>query len=119
VRHVADRMAVMYLGRFVETGPTDRIFSAASHPYTAALLSANPKPDPGKAHERISLPAEVPSLLARPSGCEFHTRCPWAGDRCAGTAPQLAVEGTGDVAVSCHHPLAAGAKPPFREVRHD
>ena len=119
VRHVADRMAVMYLGRFVETGPTDRIFSAASHPYTAALLSANPEPDPGKAHERISLPAEVPSLLARPTGCEFHTRCPWAGDRCAGTAPQLAVEITGDAAVSCHHPLAAGAKPPFTEVRHD
>ena len=88
VRHVADRMAVMYLGRFVETGPDRQDLSVPSHPYTAALLSANPEPDPGKrarAHSRF--PAEVPSLLARPTGCEFHTRCPWAGDRCAETAP--------------------------------
>ena len=109
VHHVADRMAVMYLGRFVETGPTDEIFSAPTHPYTAALLSANPEPDPDKARDRISLPAEVPSLLARPQGCEFHTRCPWAVDRCSRDAPALADHGARRI--SCHYPLAAGARP--------
>ncbi len=102
VYHVADRMAVMYLGRFVETGPAEDIFSAPAHPYTAALLSANPKPDPDSEADRISLPAEVPSLLDRPSGCEFHTRCPWARDRCAVEAPSP--QG-GDRTVSCHYPL--------------
>lgn len=67
----------MYLGRFVEEGETEAIFTAPHHPYTAALLSANPEPDPDKVHDRIALPAEVPSLLDRPSGCEFHTRCPF------------------------------------------
>lgn len=108
VHHVADRMAVMYLGRFVEIGETEAIFSAPRHPYTAALLSANPEPDPDKAQNRISLPAEVPSLLARPPGCEFHTRCPWAQDRCSREAP-----GSGDVA--CHFPLSPGAMPPSLE----
>ena len=117
VRHVADRVAVMYLGRFVETGSTETVFSAPAHPYTAALLSANPEPDPGKARDRISLPSEVPSLLARPTGCEFHTRCPWVGENCAATAPQPAT--SGDVTVSCHHPLAAGARPSTRESHHD
>ena len=70
VHHVADRMAVMYLGRFVEVGDTDEVFRAPRHPYTAALLSANPEPDPDKARDRIALPAEVPSLLARPAGCD-------------------------------------------------
>lgn len=78
VHHAADRTAVMYLGRFVEAGETDAAFDKPAHPYTAALLSANPEPDLDKAKDRIALSAEVPSLLARPSGCEFHTRCPWA-----------------------------------------
>lgn len=103
VRHVADRMAVMYLGRFVETGPTDEIFAAPAHPYTAALLSANPEPDPDKARNRIELPAEVPSLLARPAGCEFHTRCPWAAGNCSFNPPALA--DLGNRRVSCHYPL--------------
>ncbi|MEM8653869.1 MAG: ABC transporter ATP-binding protein [Pseudomonadota bacterium] len=110
VHHVADRTAVMYLGRFVEAGDTEAVFGAPRHPYTAALLSANPEPDPDKTHDRITLPAEVPSLLARPSGCEFHTRCPWAQTDCAKTAPGRTVEGTR--AVACHFPLAAGARPP-------
>ena len=114
VHHVADRMAVMYLGRFVETGPTERLFSAPSHPYTAALLSANPEPDPDKARNRIALPAEVPSLLARPAGCEFHTRCPWVASDCRSIPPSL--QPHGDRKVSCHNPLARGAVPPLKEV---
>ncbi|MBV7394795.1 ABC transporter ATP-binding protein [Mameliella sediminis] len=109
VHHVADRTAVMYLGRFVETGETEAMFAAPRHPYTAALLSANPEPDPDKIHDRISLRAEVPSLLSRPSGCEFHTRCPWAQSKCATVPPPA-----GDVA--CHFPLAPGAQPPVHEV---
>jgi peptide/nickel transport system ATP-binding protein len=111
VRQIADSMAVMYLGRFVEMGETEAIFKAPHHPYTAALLSANPEPDPDRAHARISLPAEVPSLLARPSGCEFHTRCPFAQPRCAvEVPPPIRV---GESVLTCHFPMntpfAAGA----------
>ncbi|MDP5215692.1 ABC transporter ATP-binding protein [Ruegeria sp. 2205SS24-7] len=108
VHHVADRTAVMYLGRFVEIGETEEMFANPHHPYTAALLSANPEPDPDKVHDRITLPAEVPSLLARPEGCEFHTRCPWGKEKCRVEAPP-----PGDVA--CHFPLEPGADPPITE----
>ncbi|NOD35788.1 MULTISPECIES: ABC transporter ATP-binding protein [unclassified Ruegeria] len=110
VHHVADRTAVMYLGRFVEAGETEEVFSAPQHPYTAALLSANPEPDPDKTHDRITLPAEVPSLLARPSGCEFHTHCPWAQSQCSFDAPERHV--TDERVIACHFPLAPGARPP-------
>ena len=103
VRQIADRMAVMYLGRFVEQGETEAIFTTPRHPYTAALLSANPEPDPDKVHQRISLPADVPSLLARPKGCEFHTRCPQAQPRCSTEAPLPVV--VGDSRLTCHFPL--------------
>lgn len=103
VRQIADRMAVMYLGRFVEQGETEAIFTKPRHPYTAALLSANPEPDPDKVHQRISLPADVPSLLARPKGCEFHTRCPQAQPRCSTEAPLPVV--VGDSRLTCHFPL--------------
>lgn len=118
VHHVADRMAVMYLGRFVEIGDTDAIFRAPAHPYTAALLSANPEPDPDKARNRISLPAEVPSLLARPPGCEFHTRCPWAQPRCSSEPPPAGASApTGDNRrITCHFPLTAGAQTPVKEA---
>lgn len=109
VHHVADRMAVMYLGRIVETGDTEEIFRAPAHPYTAALLSASPQPDPDKPRKRISLPAEVPSLLDRPPGCEFHTRCPWSRPRCAVDRPCAA---GGARRVVCHHPLEPGAEQP-------
>ncbi|MCY4542603.1 MAG: ABC transporter ATP-binding protein [Rhodobacteraceae bacterium] len=105
VFHVADRMSVMYLGRFVESGSTQDIFDAPMHPYTAALLSASPEPRPDRKSARISLPAEVPSLLDRPNGCEFHTRCPWARARCAADAPTI--EGTSR-RVSCFYPLERG-----------
>lgn len=105
VRQIADRMAVMYLGRFVEEGETEAIFTAPHHPYTAALLSANPEPDPDKVHDRIALPAEVPSLLERPSGCEFHTRCPFVRDICALDAPMSSIVGASRL--TCHFPLNA------------
>ena len=109
VRRVADRMAVMYLGRFVEVNDTAEIFRAPAHPYTAALLSANPEPDPDTKYNRIALPADVPSLMERPGGCEFHTRCPWVQDRCSTEVPPVT---TTQNNVSCHMPLAAGARPP-------
>ena len=113
VHHVADRMAVMYLGRIVESGNTEEIFGAPAHPYTATLLSAIPNPDPDKVRERISLSSEVPSLLNRPSGCEFHTRCPWAHERCSTESPYH--QNSGLRRVACHAPLDPGAQPPCAE----
>ncbi|MFD1380074.1 oligopeptide/dipeptide ABC transporter ATP-binding protein [Fodinicurvata halophila] len=107
VRHISDRMAIMYLGRFVETGPTQRIFDRPRHPYTEALLSANPTPDPESRSARIVLSGEIPSLMNRPSGCEFHPRCPYARDLCAAQTPELAAEkvASGVRRYSCHFPL--------------
>jgi len=103
VRHIADRMAIMYLGRIVEVGPTEAIFAAPRHPYTLALLSANPEPDPDAKIDRLELQGEVPSLLRRPSGCEFHTRCPWAAERCRDEAPAVTDLGAGR-RYTCHFP---------------
>jgi len=89
VRHIADQMAIMYLGRFVEQGDSQQIFSRPRHPYTAALLAANPSPDPDAQPLQIELTGDVPSLLQRPSGCEFHTRCPKVQDRCRKEFPDL------------------------------
>ena len=100
VHHVADKTAVMYLGRFIEVGETENLFSAPAHPYTAALLSANPEPDPKKAQNRITLPAEIPSLISRPSGCEFHTRCPWVKDQCYSDFPKTVEKE--DRSILCH-----------------
>ena len=80
VRHISDHTAIMYLGRFLEIGPTDNIFAESRHPYTAALLAANLEPDPDEKTKQIELKGEVPSLVNRPSGCEFHTRCPFVQD---------------------------------------
>jgi oligopeptide/dipeptide ABC transporter ATP-binding protein len=90
VRHVADHMAIMYLGRFVEQGQSGRIFHQPRHPYTGALLAANPSTDPDSAPKRIKLEGEVPSLLQRPTGCEFHTRCPKAAADCREAFPPAA-----------------------------
>ncbi len=104
VRHIADRMAIMYLGRFVEQGPSEEIFRHARHPYTRALLSANPDPDPESSTEQLELIGDVPSLLARPPGCEFHPRCPFASGRCRREMPgRTSIENAHDFA--CHYPL--------------
>ncbi|WP_423801867.1 ABC transporter ATP-binding protein [Neobacillus sp. SAB-20_R2A] len=82
VRHISDRIGVMYLGELMEEAPTDKLFATPLHPYTQALLSAVPTPNPRIKRERITLKGEIPSPLNPPSGCIFHTRCPYAMDRC-------------------------------------
>ena len=95
VRHITDRLGVMYLGRLVEQGPTDTIFDEPRHPYTLALLSANPQPDPDAVADRLELQGEVPSLIERPPGCEFHPRCPFARARCRESLPGIESTGGG------------------------
>ena len=91
VRHITDRMGIMYLGRFVEEGRTEDIFAAPQHPYTLALLAANPEPDPDAQLARIELNGEPPSLIQRPQACEFHPRCPFVQGNCTtGDAPAWA-----------------------------
>jgi peptide/nickel transport system ATP-binding protein len=95
VRHVSDRVAVMYLGQVVEQAPTERLFAAPAHPYTEALLSAIPIPDPRRRPERIVLSGDVPSPAAPPPGCRFHTRCPYVFERCRREAPPAYPVGDG------------------------
>ncbi|TVS01831.1 MAG: ABC transporter ATP-binding protein [Rhodobacteraceae bacterium] len=106
LRHIADRVAVMYLGRIVEIGPVEQLLSTPAHPYTRALMAANPEPDPTARRERIVLGGETPALSARPPGCEFHPRCPVARPDCATCPPALAPARTGGE-VSCHYPLGS------------
>jgi peptide/nickel transport system ATP-binding protein len=87
VRHISDRVAVMYVGRIVELAETEALFTAPKHPYTAALLSAVPEPDPRARSKRIILQGEVANPAAPPPGCYFHPRCPHAIDRCRTEAP--------------------------------
>ena len=100
VRHIADEVMVMYLGKAVEHGPRDEIFATPRHPYTRALLSATPIPDPARKKERIVLKGELPSPLDPPSGCPFHPRCPLAFERCPREMPLLLPAGKSLVA--CH-----------------
>jgi oligopeptide/dipeptide ABC transporter ATP-binding protein len=106
VRHMCDRVAVMYLGRIVETGPAEELYRFPRHPYTGALLSAVPVPDPTIATARAVLVGDVPSPADPPSGCRFHTRCPKAQERCSLEDPPLADHGSGTLA-ACHFPLSA------------
>ena len=104
VRHLSDRLAIMYLGRFVEMGATADIFRRPAHPYTLGLLAAVPEPDPDKRRDKLELQGEIPSLRSRPAGCEFHTRCPFAQDKCLTQAPSYEEVEPGRFA-SCHFPF--------------
>jgi oligopeptide/dipeptide ABC transporter ATP-binding protein len=111
VRHVSDRVAVMYLGRIVEQAPTRQLYEHPRHPYTAALLSAVSVADPDLAdrRERILLTGDVPSPIAPPAGCRFHPRCPKAQDRCSVDDPALEVRDTDPAThlTACHFPVTS------------
>ena len=106
VRHVSDRIAVMYLGKLVEVSPAAELYDKPIHPYTSALLAAIPIPDPreNRARERIVLGGEPPNPIDPPDGCRFHTRCPRATDLCRSVEPPLAEYAAGHLA-ACHHPM--------------
>ena len=111
VEHMTHRVAVMYLGKIVEEGTRDQIFASPRHPYTKALLSAVPVPDPAARRERILLKGDVPSPINPPRGCRFNTRCPYAFDRCRSEEPQHQVMAQNHIA-ACHlHDLPPGENP--------
>jgi oligopeptide transport system ATP-binding protein len=101
VRHISDRIGVMYLGQLVEEAPTDELYANPLHPYTQALLSAVPVPNPAVKRERITLRGEVPSPINPPSGCVFHTRCPYATEICKQEVPMKKLVAANH-AVACH-----------------
>ena len=112
VRHVSDRVAVMYLGRIVESGTATDLYQHPLHPYAVALLSAVPIPDPklNVARERLILEGDVPSPIDPPSGCHFHTRCPWNTEVCHTDDPLLRELEPGQLA-ACHHPRNMDPEP--------
>ena len=112
IRRIAAHTIVMYLGQIVEQGPTAALFAAPAHPYTAALLSAHPTIDPAHRRTRIILHGDIPSVVAPPPGCRFHTRCPQAQPRCTAEEPQL--RPLGPTTARCNFPLTApgGLAPP-------
>tara|TARA_R110002072_G_scaffold301164_1_gene480211 strand:+ start:73322 stop:74311 length:990 start_codon:yes stop_codon:yes gene_type:complete len=104
VKHISDRIAIMYLGKIVESGPGEQIYHAAQHPYTQSLISAIPVPDPHHKSQRVVLHGDVPSPINPPSGCSFHTRCPRATAICSEQAPQLLPHPDNPAIIAaCHH----------------
>ena len=114
VRHVSDRVAVMYLGQIVETAEAEHLYARPRHPYTVALMSASPVADPDLADRRrpILLTGDVPSPVAPPTGCRFHPRCPKAQERCRVEAPALTARepGTDTHLIACHFPVQDAAE---------
>jgi oligopeptide/dipeptide ABC transporter ATP-binding protein len=126
VKHIADRVAVMNLGQIVETADADELFAAPRHPYSRALLSAIPLPQPRAKRAKVVLQGEIPSALNPPAGCRFHTRCPFVIVRCRTEPPTLAADGSGH-ATACHRvselppadtilPAAAGFSPALEKL---
>jgi oligopeptide/dipeptide ABC transporter ATP-binding protein len=109
VRHIADEVAVMYLGVIVERAPTAALYRDPHHPYTQALLAAAPVPDPRLRRRKLLLPGDPPSPIAPPSGCRFRTRCPHATDRCAAEVPPLRELAPGHFA-ACHYAERFGGR---------
>ncbi len=109
IRHISDRIAVMYLGRIVETGSNDEVYSHPAHPYTHALLSAVPVPDPDKEknRKRIILQGEPPSPIKPPSGCSFHPRCLYSKEKCSQQIPSIEFRNN-EHGVACFYPLDSG-----------
>ncbi len=112
VQYIADRVAVMYLGKLAELGRAEDVYERPSHPYTRALLSAVPTTDPTRRKQRVILEGDVPSPLRPPPGCTFHPRCPEAGERCAREAPALYQLGKPGHVAACflHDPAGTGPK---------
>jgi oligopeptide/dipeptide ABC transporter ATP-binding protein len=107
VRHISDRVAIMFLGKICEIGPTKEVYEKPLHPYTRFLLNAILAPDPRKRSEDVELlGGEIPSPVDPPSGCRFHTRCPYATSQCASQEPVM--QKMGERQVACHFPMAAG-----------
>jgi oligopeptide transport system ATP-binding protein len=113
VRHVSDRIAVMYLGKIVEISPAEELYRHPVHPYTEALLSAVPVPDPelSARREQIVLEGDVPSPVAPPAGCRFHPRCRYATEICSREEPPLVMHGSQGHLAACHHPLSLSEPP--------
>jgi oligopeptide transport system ATP-binding protein len=114
VRHVSDRIAVMYLGKIVEISPAEELYLRPTHPYTEALLSAVPIPDPdlSAARQQIVLEGDVPSPIDPPTGCRFHPRCRYATDICKVEEPPLVPRGIAGHLAACHHPLSTAGELP-------
>lgn len=123
VRHISDRIAVMYLGKIAEVSPSRELYSDPFHPYTQALISAVPVPDPvvEATRQRIELKGELPSPLNPPTGCRFHTRCPWAWDVCKRDVPKLvAVPGAAETHITaCHFATNTDRDPRKRPVANE
>jgi len=120
VRHVSDRIIVMYLGKLMEISPAEELYTKPIHPYTSALLGAIPIPDPNENRSRVrtTITGEPPNPINPPAGCRFHTRCPRATEICSAVEPQLTEYANGHVA-ACHHPQNVTASEVVSATRSD